>query len=185
MQLLEFIETVNYPKTDKYDLGYIHEFYNDLFSPRQQSVKNLLEIGMQNGHSMRLWRDYFANADIYGLDINKCHSLTNQNRIHPIYKNAYTSEVVDSFEKNFFDIVIDDGPHTFPTMEFFCKNYLSLVKPGGLLILEDIVDISWTDKFMQLFNGYDAKVIHMAGLAKTTKLQKRWATGLDVIIVQK
>lgn len=43
-----------------------------------------------------------------------------------------------------FDIIIDDGPHSLESQIFFLENYLDKVKPNGLLIIEDIQNISDT-----------------------------------------
>ena len=185
MSLLNFVQTLTYPVTDKYDLGYIEHFYDRLFSPRQTSVRRLLEIGIHYGHSMRLWRDYFINADIYGYDINNCSSVNNQERMYPVYSNAYSLNVVNGLEPKSFDIVIDDGPHTLESLEFFCKHYIKLVRPGGIFVVEDIIDTAWTPRLLEIIGSAGhVDVIHMAGLARTEHLKKLWTPGLDVIIVE-
>lgn len=186
MTLLEFAKKGNYT-TDKLDLGYIDEFYNDLFSIKKDSVKKVLEIGIDRGESIVLWRDFFQNAEIYALDVRNCHRLNNQNRIHPIYGNAYSQDILSKFEKNSFDIIIDDGPHTYDTMCYFLDHYIDLLNDKGILILEDIIDISWTPKFLDRINSskYSSKVVNMAGKQKTQTLMNTWKRGLDVIIVEK
>jgi len=41
--------------------------------------------------------------------------------------------------------MIDDGPHTLESMIFFIKNYLPLLRKDGVLIIEDIPDMEWTN----------------------------------------
>ena len=184
--LIEF--TKNFvPRTDKYGLGYINEFYADLFEPIQDQTKRLLEIGIYNGASLLLWKNYFPNADIIGLDINHCPAVDNQERITAIYENAYTQETVAKLSSESFDIIIDDGPHSFESMQFFLINYLPLVKSGGILILEDIVDISWTPKLLELINpNVGSAVVHdMRGKQFVPEWNDHWQIGLDVIVVRK
>jgi hypothetical protein len=44
-----------------------------------------------------------------------------------------------------YDIMIDDGPHTLESMIFFIKNYLPLLSENGILIIEDIGNMEWTN----------------------------------------
>jgi SAM-dependent methyltransferase len=186
MSLTEFAKN-HHPRTDKYDLGYIDEFYHELFAPRVHAVKNLLEIGVYQGNSILLWRDFFPHASITGVDINQCPRLHSEPRVNVFYENAYAQSFVDKFPKNLFDVIIDDGPHTFESMEFFLKNYLALVKPGGLLILEDIINPAWTPELLKLIDPGVSKVtvVDMRGKQLNANLLQDWKNGLDVIIVEK
>jgi len=186
MSLREFAKN-HHPRTDKYDLGYIETFYDELFTPRSADVKNLLEIGIYKGDSILLWRDFFPNAIITGADITQCPRLHSESRVEVFYENAYTHNFVDKFPKNHFDIIIDDGPHTFESMQFFLKNYLELVQPGGLLILEDIINPAWTPELVKLIDPAVSKItaVDLRGKQHTDKLLQDWKNGLDVIIVEK
>lgn len=54
--------------------------------------------------------------------------------------DAYTHTTLNTIKKNEgkFDIIIDDGPHTWESQKWFLKNYYELLNPGGVLICEDI-----------------------------------------------
>jgi hypothetical protein len=54
--------------------------------------------------------------------------------------DAYKNEIITLlFEKEGkFDIIIDDGPHTWESQEWFFKNYYNLLNDGGVLLCEDI-----------------------------------------------
>jgi len=124
--------------TDKYTIHcYIDELYEKIFPARRYSAKKVLEIGVHNGDSIRLWRDYFVNAEIYALDVTECDSIKNSERIVHIVNDAYNKDVIDSLP-NDFDIVIDDGPHSLESMNIFLKEYSSKINSNGVLILEDI-----------------------------------------------
>ena len=173
--------------TDKFTLGYVDEFYDMLFTPIRNDVKNVLEIGIQYGPSIKLWRDFFPNAQICGADIGKLVDLSGEDRITAYYSDAYTKTMSNSFEDNKFDIIIDDGPHTYESMVFFLQNYLSKVKPGGYLVVEDIIDCSWTPKLLEIIDKdlADVVVYEMKGKQKTDELLARWSNGLDVIVVKR
>ena len=181
--------------SDKFALGYVDTFYNDLLVPRKESATKVLEIGIWNGDSICLWRDFFSNATVYGMDISPPPgnpALYDENsRIKLITQtNAYCESSVDmvkELEPEGFDVIIDDGPHTFETMSYFLQHYLPMVKPGGVVVLEDIIDLNWTPKFLELIdsNVWNAVVHDMRGKQKNEELLNRWSNGLDVITVQK
>jgi len=48
--------------------------YEILLGPIKNTANNILEVGIgdfgyKNGGSLLLWRNYFTNATIYGIDI--------------------------------------------------------------------------------------------------------------------
>ena len=65
-------DIVDHNLTDK---GTRHSYipiYEELFpSENRKDIKNVLEIGIAWGGSIKLWSDYFPNAKICGIDIEK------------------------------------------------------------------------------------------------------------------
>ena len=56
--------------TDKVEQGFTPVYHQRLFSQRQ-SIMKVLEVGVFFGSSLRMWRDYFPNAEVVGLDTFK------------------------------------------------------------------------------------------------------------------
>ena len=57
--------------TDKCAQGHnFIETYEKLFSPLRDSMERFFEIGILNGVSHLMWREYFKNEEIFGIDIN-------------------------------------------------------------------------------------------------------------------
>jgi hypothetical protein len=56
-------------RTDKNTIHSYLPLYQQLLIKKKETAKNVLEIGIQNGGSIKLWNDYFTNANVYGLDI--------------------------------------------------------------------------------------------------------------------
>jgi hypothetical protein len=54
--------------SDKINHGYLKE-YDPIFEPYVQKKIALLELGVENGGSLLLWRDYFPLGTIAGIDI--------------------------------------------------------------------------------------------------------------------
>jgi predicted O-methyltransferase YrrM len=52
--------------------------------------------------------------------------------------DAYTKSAIEVFSEFKYDVIIDDGPHSLHTQQFTVANYFNLLKPGGVLIIEDI-----------------------------------------------
>jgi hypothetical protein len=119
--------------------GYLN-VYDSIFLRHKNTATNILEIGTYAGDSLMMWHDYFFNANVYGLDnyfspSEKCKS----DRIKFLLTDAYTDSCINSFNF-YFDIMIDDGPHTIESQIFFVKNYSKLLTENGTLVVEDIFD---------------------------------------------
>lgn len=139
--------------TDKNTTHSYLPVYQELFEEKQLSATNVLEIGLGHGGSIKLWNDYFPNADIYCLDINTSWGVRcnlNSPRIHLQLRDAYTEECVSSFQAGSFDIIVDDGPHTLESMVFTVEKYSSLLKPDGILVVEDIPKLEWAETLKKL-----------------------------------
>ena len=89
------------------------DVYQKAFSPMAECRIKLLEIGVLNGGSLRMWREFFPKADIIGLDIDP-QALGRQPKgcaviIGDQSDAAFVKQVSD--ERGPFDIVVDDGSH--------------------------------------------------------------------------
>lgn len=124
--------------------SYISQVYNELFSDRL-NAKKILEIGIRSGGSLLLWKDYFLNAEIYGIDKKYCEKISDIDKIIQITKDAYSLPII---EQN-FDIIIDDGLHTLPSMIFTVQNYIKLLNNNGILVIEDIKNYDWFDTLIK------------------------------------
>jgi 23S rRNA U2552 (ribose-2'-O)-methylase RlmE/FtsJ len=186
--LIELCLENNYD-TDKYDLGYINEIYGNTFPKYRSNATNLLEIGVQRGGSILLWKDYFdEKCSIFTLDINPCSAISELEGVTQLIGDAYKAQSLSLFEENQFDIIIDDGPHTLESFEYVISKYFSKLKPRGVMIVEDIIDISWTPKLVEIAGstGYSSvNVINMGGKQKSTNHLSLWSKGLDVLILTK
>lgn len=150
---MSLVDLVDNSKTDKNTLHSYLPLYQQIFGGKKESAKNVLEIGIDRGGSIKLWRDYFPNAIIYGLDImeleNVWDEIKNNDKI-VLYTsvNAYDDHFFKShiLEKNIkFDILLDDGPHSLESMVFFIETYSQVMADDGILIVEDVQNWEWIE----------------------------------------
>ncbi len=123
--------------------GSCHEFteiYDDYLFEQRESVKNILEIGVNDGSSLKMWYEYFPNAAIYGLDIDN-KTQYNDDRISCGILDQSKEEQLKAFTETFnveFDFIIDDGSHHMRDQQITLGYLFKLLKPGGIYVVEDL-----------------------------------------------
>lgn len=172
--------------TDKYQLGYYDHFYEIHFKPYLNSPINILEIGIRGGGSIQIWKEHFhPDSNVYGGEIENFNPIENTT----CYKiDMYSQEGLNLFEDSYFDIVVDDGPHTYESFTSVITKYYSKIKKGGILVVEDIIDPSWVDPLIELSKtiGYSkTESFNMSGKQKTQNLLDLWKNGLYILKLTK
>lgn len=139
------------------------KFYDFIFNNIKNDVKYIFELGLGTNNlqipsnmsgfgspcgSLRGWKNYFSNAKVFGADIDK-EILYQEENITTFYCDQTNPESIKELCNNFdfkFDIVIEDGLHTFDANKIFLENFIDNVKDGGIFIIEDI-DIRYFEQF--------------------------------------
>jgi hypothetical protein len=126
------------------------ETYQSIFEPRHHSPMRILEIGVLNGSSLRLWKKYFEHprTSVVGIDIDPgCarFDAPSENihvRIGSQADPDFLKEVVREF--GVFDLIIDDGSHNSSHMikTFNCL-YASGLEDNGIYFVEDLHANYW------------------------------------------
>jgi len=128
-------------KTDKAMDGHgFTELYEHFFYPLKDSPIKIFEIGIEKGGSLILWRDYFPNAKVYGIDVIDKSNL-NSEKIKTFVANQASRSQLDSFIDKYggdFDIILDDGGHKMEQQQVSLGHLFKYVKPGGYYIIEDV-----------------------------------------------
>jgi cephalosporin hydroxylase len=117
--------------------------YERLFGPMRFAPLRLLEIGVKFGASMLMWRDYFPNATIVGLDLaEKPPQFPEDPRIHFVRGSQDDTAALDEAVRiggGTFDVIIDDASHLgYLTLRSFVHLFPKALKPGGFYVIEDI-----------------------------------------------
>ena len=108
----------------------------------------ILEIGVQRGGSLGLWREYFGHtAQIWGIDIDPgCSSFSDGNtqvRIGSQSDALFLREVVE--EMGGVDVVIDDGSHMSNHIVTSLAVLFPLLSSSGVYLVEDLHAAYWPD----------------------------------------
>jgi cephalosporin hydroxylase len=151
--IMSLEELADGSRTDKNTTHSYLPLYQTLLVGKKESAKNVLEIGIYDGGSIKLWSDYFTNATVYGLDISPIDrvwdGIKNNDKIvlhtsTDAYNNIFV--VTNLLNKEIkFDFMLDDGPHTLESMKQFIKLYSRLMTDDGILIIEDVQSWDWIE----------------------------------------
>lgn len=128
-------------ETDKVHNGYLR-WYDEILGDSFASVGRLLELGVFRGGSLALWRDYFPNAAIFGIDSDLTKfRCDDQTRIEVFEGSQTDSEFLRRTARaaapEGFDVIIDDASHLAWETEIAFWALFEHVRPGGHYIIED------------------------------------------------
>lgn len=114
------------------------DVYRRYLQPFQSTASVVVEVGVLKGASLRMWRDYFDKAYIWGLDHNPL-SVFSEPRITSIQGEQDNPSDLDRIAPGqSIDIAIDDASHLNElTLATFAGLWPRIV-PGGLYIIEDL-----------------------------------------------
>jgi hypothetical protein len=119
--------------------NYCATVYEPLFAHLRHQPIVLVELGIWEGASLKMWSEYFTHPDrvIVGVD--------NVDRFDAaVWRNTYTyiADQADAdlpVAKLLPNIIIDDASHISTKTIASFQNWFPHLKPGGLYIVEDIV----------------------------------------------
>jgi hypothetical protein len=156
----ELIKLFEKYKLDKLNNNY-HNLYFNLLNDKKEIYKNILEIGIGTidetkpssmfyyknnfqqdytfGNSLRVWRDYFKNANIYGIDIDE-NTMFEEDRIKTYCSSSMDKDTMDNILSKLpeLDMVVDDGLHTMEANLETLKIVFPYLKNGGIYVIEDV-----------------------------------------------
>ncbi|MBN2369897.1 MAG: class I SAM-dependent methyltransferase [Vicinamibacteria bacterium] len=115
------------------------ELFEQLFRFHRNQPLRILEIGIAEGWSLRLWERYFPRAAVYGIDID--HSDLRSPRITTFVADQSDRRQLQKFLEAHggdFNVIIDDGGHTMSQQQISFGHLFPQVVPGGYYIIEDV-----------------------------------------------
>ena len=131
------------------DLRHCHPYtlyYDELFKNKINDKLEIAELGILDGASLLMWKEYFPQANIYGFEynlklINNFKRKFNNERVFLSQLNVSSKEsIVNAFHalNVMYDIIIEDTTHQFDDQIRVIESVHPFLKPGGILIIEDI-----------------------------------------------
>lgn len=127
---------------------WIHYFdiYDNFFKKYRNTNVSVLEIGIFQGGSLGMWRDYFGpEAEIYAIDINpECKRFESDKTkifIGSQDDRGFLNSVKSQISK--VDILIDDGGHTMNQQIVSFEELYSHIKDDGIYLCEDLHTSYW------------------------------------------
>jgi hypothetical protein len=123
-------------------------FYNNLFKKFRNEKISIFEMGIgvpscmvSWAGSLKGWQEYFKNCEVFSADID-VNYLYNKDRIRSFYVDQENADSIkrlwEHMKDKTFDLIIDDGPHTYTSNYLFFINSINKLKNGGIYIIEDI-----------------------------------------------
>lgn len=199
--------------------GNYTKLYDFIFKENKDEINKFLEIGLgtnntdvpsnmgsdgKPGASLRGFRDYFTNADIYGADLDS-RILFTEDRIKTYQVDQLSNESLNNLYNTFdfeFDIIIDDGIHDISYRDRkngVCGNiktlevFLNKVKQGGYYIIEDVApwqpdleyDPAVTDLVSEIRNGKFGKVSYVDVIAVPRVKSKSNLRDTQIVLIKK
>jgi hypothetical protein len=143
-------------------------FYHYIFNPIKDEVTNVFELGLGTNNinfpchmsgqgipcsSLRGWKKYFTNAHVFGADIDT-DILYQEHKMMTFFCDQRDPDSIKKLWNNLpqeFDIIFEDGLHTFESNITFFLNSHHKLKKGGIFIVEDIhyKDFSRFENFIE------------------------------------
>jgi hypothetical protein len=152
------------------------DFYFILLSSRRFEKLAILECGIGSndihvpsnmglngkpGASLRMWKEFFPNAMIFGCDIDP-KTLITEDRIQTFEVNQLDKESfrnkLQSLNKT-FDIIIDDGLHSFESITNMLSVAFEYLDTNGIYVVEDL-DTSLIARLAIVLENIDSHVHH-------------------------
>lgn len=116
------------------------QVYADLLDQYRNKPITFVDVGVANGGSLFMWRDYFGvSVRIIGIDFNPNAKKFEKDG----FEIHIGSQSDPDFWENFFksvgsvDIILDDGGHTFEQQIVTVHSCIPNINEGGLIIVED------------------------------------------------
>lgn len=143
-----------YKKGDWPDRDSTHSYidvYEDILAPYRNEAKNILEIGLMSGESLRMWVEYFSGK-VCGIDcdikpIGGMADLTQAiaDGLNISIGDAADPKTIKQFFNGVkFDVVIEDASHNITQQLDIYKSVKPYLSKDSIYIIEDVQDLDAT-----------------------------------------
>jgi hypothetical protein len=124
--------------------------YHALLAAVREEPLRLLEIGVYNGGSLRMWREFLPNATLFAIDVDpRCLAFEQEipgatirlvDQADPAQLRRFVAETGGGY-----DVIIDDGGHTMDQQITSFEVLFPHVVSGGTYVIEDLGTSYWAE----------------------------------------
>lgn len=185
-------------KSDKGDVNILSSWHNYttyyyfIFQELKEKPLRVFELGIGSnnvnipsnmgangrpGASLYGWAEFFPNAKVFGADIDK-NILFETDQIKTFYCDQTKPESIRALWnepalQEDFDILIEDGLHTFQANCCFLENSIHKLKSRGYFIIEDIMNAEYhlfqnkLGEWKARYPGYTFELLQIPSMVNT------------------
>ena len=184
-------------KTDKAkEHNYTETVYFRVFEKFKNEPIKLLELGVgDTGASVKMWRDFFPNGEIYVFDpfmFNTEEMKVTKEELESLNINVIKGNQLDRDDLKLlepfgkFDFIIDDAAHLNDAQQITLASLFPLLKKGGKFFIEDLYCAKYRSKKLSDVNHFlnndfikkdFNKIYHQKDFAITHSLKHLKKTG--------
>ena len=118
--------------------GFYGKFYEDLLSKYVDKEVVLVELGIGQGGSPQMFREYLGpKAMIYGIDVQE-KALYEESQIKCFHGDSSKPETLKEIPINDIDVFIDDGSHVCQDVINAFEIFFPRLRSSGSYVIEDI-----------------------------------------------
>ncbi|KAI1694191.1 mycinamicin VI 2''-O-methyltransferase [Ditylenchus destructor] len=143
----EYLDKLAYDFSYGKDSGFHNytKIYYKLFAPYRDRPIKLLEMGIFEGGSAKLWEVYLPKAELHFIDITDQYVKHRSERSKYHFFNASDTQKLEAMARKYgpFDIIIDDASHLVSEQIASFQTLFPHVKSGGVYVIEDLHTNYW------------------------------------------
>ncbi|HWJ67089.1 MAG TPA: glycosyltransferase 61 family protein [Nocardioides sp.] len=128
----------------------------------------LVEIGVHQGASTRMWAEFFSRAKVVGIDIDPACRRHADERIEILIGNQGRAAFLARLARRLRPLVlVDDGSHRWTHQIDTFRTLFPVLRPGGYFIVEDI-HTSFGEDYAATYGteGGETAYAYMASIAE-------------------
>ncbi len=122
------------------------DVYDRHFAKFRGTEACIVEFGISQGGSLRMWKDYFGpKCRIIGIDINHHCKVFEEDQIEVLIGDQSDRDFLRSLVKKIpkIDILIDDGGHRMQEQIRTFEELFGHIKENGVYLCEDLHTSYW------------------------------------------
>ena len=163
------------------------EIYDHHFSRFRGTDVHVVEFGVSQGGSLRMWKQYFGpNAKIYGIDINPHCKKLEEEQVEIVIGDQADRGFLKSVAARIprIDVLIDDGGHTMEQQIHTFEELFPRIHENGVYLCEDMHTSYWPEwgggvrrrgtfveyskNFIDYINAWHSKQTHRLAVTEFT-----------------